>query len=75
MNRRLKSASNGMLGAMVTYINGVEADKITLLRRYTETRRRHPLAAQGRIADGIARWTQAITSRAATMRTSGLLIA
>ena len=27
----------------------------TLLRRYTETRRRHPLAPQGRVADGIAR--------------------
>jgi UPF0042 nucleotide-binding protein len=31
------------------------ADETTLLRRYTETRRRHPLAAQGRVADGIAR--------------------
>ncbi len=31
------------------------ADEITLLRRYTETRRRHPLAAQGRVADAIAR--------------------
>jgi UPF0042 nucleotide-binding protein len=30
------------------------ADDITLLRRYTETRRRHPLAPQGVVADGIA---------------------
>jgi UPF0042 nucleotide-binding protein len=31
------------------------ADETTLLRRYTETKRRHPLAPQGRIADGITR--------------------
>ena len=31
------------------------ADEATLLRRYTETRRRHPLAPQGRVSDGIAR--------------------
>jgi len=31
------------------------ADETTLLRRYTETRRRHPLAPQGRVADGIVR--------------------
>ena len=31
------------------------ADETTLLRRYTETRRRHPLAPQGRVVDGIAR--------------------
>jgi RNase adapter protein RapZ len=30
------------------------AEETTLLRRYTETRRRHPLAQQGRVADGIA---------------------
>jgi RNase adapter protein RapZ len=30
------------------------ADENTLLRRYTETRRRHPLAPQGVVADGIA---------------------
>jgi UPF0042 nucleotide-binding protein len=29
------------------------ADESTLLRRYTESRRRHPLAPQGRVADGI----------------------
>ena len=31
------------------------ADTSVLLRRYTETRRRHPLAPQGRVADGIER--------------------
>ena len=31
------------------------ADEATLLRRFTETRRRHPLAPQGRITDAIAR--------------------
>jgi UPF0042 nucleotide-binding protein len=31
------------------------ADETTLLRRYTETRRRHPLAPQGRVTDGIRR--------------------
>jgi UPF0042 nucleotide-binding protein len=30
------------------------ADQTTLFRRYTETRRRHPLAPQGLVADGIA---------------------
>ncbi|HEX4365908.1 MAG TPA: RNase adapter RapZ [Rhodopila sp.] len=30
------------------------ADDSSLLRRFTETRRRHPLAPQGRVADGIA---------------------
>ena len=30
------------------------ADETTLLRRYTETKRRHPLAPQGRVSDGIA---------------------
>jgi UPF0042 nucleotide-binding protein len=30
------------------------ADESTLLRRYTESRRRHPLAPQGMVADGIA---------------------
>ncbi len=31
------------------------ADETTLLRRYTETRRRHPLAPEGRVVDGIRR--------------------
>ena len=30
------------------------ADEAALLRRYTETRRRHPMAPQGRVLDGIA---------------------
>jgi RNase adapter protein RapZ len=30
------------------------AEEPVLLRRYTETRRRHPLAPQGRVSDGIA---------------------
>jgi UPF0042 nucleotide-binding protein len=33
----------------------VWADETTLLRRYTESRRRHPLAPQGRVTDGIAK--------------------
>jgi RNase adapter protein RapZ len=31
------------------------ADETTLQRRYSETKRRHPLAPQGRVADGIVR--------------------
>ncbi len=31
----------------------VTADETILMRRYTETRRRHPLAPQGRVIDGI----------------------
>jgi UPF0042 nucleotide-binding protein len=31
------------------------ADEAALLRRFTETRRRHPLAPNGRVVDGIAR--------------------
>ena len=38
------------------------ADEATLLRRYSETRRRHPLAPQGQITDGIAA-EQALTAR------------
>lgn len=30
------------------------ADETVLLRRFTETRRRHPLAPQGRVSDGVA---------------------
>lgn len=37
------------------------ADDQTLQRRYTETRRRHPMAPQGRVADGI-RAEQAMTA-------------
>jgi len=39
-----------------------EAREDVLLRRYTETRRRHPLAPQGRVADGIAAET-ALTAK------------
>ena len=39
----------------------VLADETTLQRRYTESRRRHPLAPQGLVADGIAA-EQAITA-------------
>jgi len=38
------------------------ADEPTLLRRYTESRRRHPLAPQGRVTDGIAA-EQTLTAR------------
>ncbi len=38
------------------------ADEAVLLRRYTETRRRHPLSPHGRVADGIAA-EQALTAR------------
>ncbi|MGH7068810.1 MAG: RNase adapter RapZ [Acetobacteraceae bacterium] len=31
-----------------------EADEAVLLKRFTESRRRHPLAPQGKVADGIA---------------------
>lgn len=31
----------------------LEADEATLVRRFKETRRRHPLVSQGRLADGI----------------------
>lgn len=40
----------------------VWADEATLLRRYTETRRRHPLAPGGRVTEGIA-IEQDITAR------------
>lgn len=55
------------------------ADETTLLRRYTESRRRHPLAPQGRVTDGIAA-EQALTDLLRTeadlvVDTSGLPIA
>ena len=40
----------------------VWADEATLLRRYTETRRRHPLASRGRVTEGIE-IEQEITAR------------
>lgn len=55
------------------------ADESTLLRRYTESRRRHPLAPQGRVADGIAaetKLTDALREEAdLVVDTSGLPIA
>jgi UPF0042 nucleotide-binding protein len=39
----------------------VRADETTLLRRYTESRRRHPLAPHARVSDGVAR-EQALTA-------------
>jgi UPF0042 nucleotide-binding protein len=57
----------------------VWADESTLLRRYSETRRRHPLAPQGVVADGIAAET-ALTEKLReaadlVVDTSGLPIA
>lgn len=43
----------------VTHIY-LEADRDTLLRRYSETRRRHPMAQHGRPEDGIAEEFQAL---------------
>lgn len=36
------------------------AEEVVLLRRFTETRRRHPLSPKGRVADGIAAETRLI---------------
>ena len=36
------------------------AEEVVLLRRFTETRRRHPLSPRGRVADGIAAETRLI---------------
>ncbi len=38
----------------------LEADEQTLLTRYKETRRRHPLAPSGSVADGVAREHEAL---------------
>jgi len=38
----------------------LEADEQTLLTRYKETRRRHPLAPSGSVADGVARERRAL---------------
>ena len=40
-------------GGLDTKVLFLEADEETLLHRYKETRRRHPLARSGRIVDGI----------------------
>jgi UPF0042 nucleotide-binding protein len=47
--RRLRT--NPALRVELVY---ARADEATLMRRFTETRRRHPLAPQGRVSDGIA---------------------
>ena len=39
--------------ALTPMVLFLEADEETLLNRYKETRRRHPLAPEGRIVDGI----------------------
>ena len=48
--------------ALRTELVFVWANEATLLRRYTETRRRHPLAPLGRVTDGIAA-EQSLTAR------------
>jgi UPF0042 nucleotide-binding protein len=57
----------------------LESDEQTLLTRYKETRRRHPLAPRGSVADGIARERKLLAplrARAdAVMNTSGLTAA
>jgi RNase adapter protein RapZ len=57
----------------------LEADEQALLTRYKETRRRHPLAPTGSVADGIARETEALAplrDRAdVVINTSGLTVA
>lgn len=52
----LKLMDRLRLGADVTVsLIFATAEEEVLLRRYTESRRRHPLAPTGRVADGIAR--------------------
>jgi UPF0042 nucleotide-binding protein len=57
----------------------LEADEQALLTRYKETRRRHPLAPSGSVADGIAREREALAplrSRAdVVIDTTGLTVA
>jgi RNase adapter protein RapZ len=57
----------------------LEADEQALLTRYKETRRRHPLAPTGSVADGIAREEEALAplrDRAdVVINTSGLTVA
>lgn len=40
--------------ALIPALVFAEADEAVLLKRFTESRRRHPLAPQGKVADGIA---------------------
>lgn len=51
---RLVAGLRGRPDLDVTLFFLIAEDEV-LLRRYTETRRRHPLAPQGRVSDGIAR--------------------
>jgi UPF0042 nucleotide-binding protein len=57
----------------------LEADEQTLLTRYKETRRRHPLAATGSVVDGIAREREILAPLRAradvVVNTSGLTAA
>src|SRR6201987_5377008 len=57
----------------------LDADEATLLTRYKETRRRHPLAPEGTVTDGIAREREALVplrGRAdVVINTSGLTAA
>ena len=48
----------------------LEADEQTLLTRYKETRRRHPLAPTGSVADGIAREHKSLRAGARRAPTS-----
>ncbi|HUE27749.1 MAG TPA: RNase adapter RapZ [Solirubrobacteraceae bacterium] len=70
----------GLKAAGVTHrVVFLEADEQALLTRYKETRRRHPLAPTGSVADGIAREREALAPlrvRAdAVIDTSGLTVA
>jgi len=51
-------------GGVPCHVLFLEAGEQTLVRRYKETRRRHPLAPEGRVVDGIA----AERARLATLR-------
>jgi len=57
----------------------LEADEQSLLTRYQETRRRHPMAPSGSVADGIARETEALAPLRAradvVVDTTGLTVA
>jgi UPF0042 nucleotide-binding protein len=52
----LASMLDGLRGSGIKHrVLFLDADEQTLLTRYKETRRRHPLAPRGSVADGIAR--------------------
>ncbi len=57
----LAAMLDDLRGSGVTHrVLFLEADEATLLTRYQETRRRHPLAPRGSVADGIARERRAL---------------